>query len=391
MQRVLRINEVVQDIGTVLDDATSEIVWGGARLREILLDNCDWESVSWISSEGVTYQRYYNVWNETWRFSDAKTPGVGENGDLLVNVGSGGGAQRIRLCRAIALAWLEYPKVTPGEKRVAMQLRDDQHLHCDNIGWVRRNFKSSENNNDPETITSIPLTPQGRQTWYPVTVYRYWKSGQYERFECPEKLSPSGWVARVDGSMTRGVRSHNARLRVCLSSHGAIWVEDLLYGSLFGSLPVGNKVMGLCHEDVSANKLSIVACHLALNDTSHQIYSQFCDGDTIEHLSFIHNVPKGVIWTRICNTVESLPECELPASFWGNVIYDEGVRDVSGDWIDAQNPILGCPLKKMRDAILATTGGVNLDDDDLYGMLKLVKQLAKSRRFSAHACGNGMY
>ena len=170
MTRVLRINDVLHDIGTVLKDATSEIQWEGFRLREILLDNCDWDSATWISPEGATYQRYYNAWDETWRFSDAKTPGVGENGDLFMNVGSGGGAQRIRLCRAIALAWIEHPKLSPQEKRVAMQLRDDENLHCENIGWVRRNFKSSKNEYYPQFLDSPLVQPQGCPTFYPVTV-----------------------------------------------------------------------------------------------------------------------------------------------------------------------------------------------------------------------------
>lgn len=380
MTRVLRINDVLHDIGTVLDDATSEIQWEGFRLREILLDNCDWDSVTWISPEGVTYQRYYNAWDETWRFSDAKTPGVGENGDLLINVGSGCGAQRIRLCRAIALAWIEHPKINSQEKRVVMQLRDDESLHCENIGWVRRNFKSSKNEHYPQLTDSPLVLPQGRQTFYPVTVYRYWKNGQYETFDCPEQVSISGWLRRVDGSFTRGVRSHNDRLRMCLSSRGAIWVDELLYGTMFGALPVGKKVRPLCHEDVSEKSLSVVDHQILLNDTSHQTFSQFCDGDTIEHLSFIHDVPKSVIWQRILNTVERLPDHSIPASFWDNVIYNQKIREICMQFIETQDPILGCTLTAIKNRVTENMGFVSLDDDDFFGMLKLIKELAKRRR-----------
>lgn len=386
MQRVLRINSTLQDIGTVLDDATSEIQWNGVRLREIFLENCDWDSVTWISPDGIAYQRYYNVWNETWRFSDAKAPGVGENGELFMNVGSGSGAQRIRLCRAIALAWIEHPKVNPQEKRVAMQLRDDDDLHCDNIGWVRRNFRAPGDDEYPQVISLPLVAPHEDENWYQATVYRYWKNGQYEKFDCPERVTASGWMARVDGSFTRGVRSYNGRLRACLSSCGSIWMEDLLYGTIRGTLPLDKKTKALCYENVSENRLSVVDRDVVLNEVSQQMYSQFCDGDSIEHLSVIHDVPKAVVWTRLCNLVEFLPDCEIPVLFWDNVIYNNKIREVFGEWVHAQNPILGFPLKKIKEGITEKVGWVSLDDDDFFGMLKLAREFAKRRRFVNNSC-----
>lgn len=378
--RVLKIDDVLQDIGTIINDATSEFNWNGLRLREIFLENCDWESSTWISQEGVAYQRYYNVWNETYSFSQAKVPGVSASGNLLLSVGSGAGARRILLCRAIAIAWLDYPKVNEQEKRIAARLRHDEDPDIDNIGWVRRNFKAGENNEYPQTLATQKLSPCRRETWYPVIIYRYWKSGEYERFECQETVSESGWVQLTDGSFNRGFRSHTGRIRVCLTLHGSVWMEELLYGSLFGSIPSDKKLQQLSDTTVSPSKLLLTENKLVLNSRNYDIYSQFRDGETIENLARIHSVPKSVIWTGICSTVERLPTTLISVSFWNAILYDRTLHSAVMEWVETGHPILGSPLTHMKEDI-ETGQTLNLDDDDLFGMLKLAKEFARRQRF----------
>ena len=241
MKRVL-LDNMLHEIGTIINQSNSEIIHKDNRLREIFVDNCDWDSMTWISQDGIAYQRYYNIWNETWRFSDEKVPGISDTGELLLNVGSGKGAQRIGLCRAIAIAWLDFPKINRQENRIAMTLREDEELDIDNIGWVRRTFKAS-NEHYPENISIPSSHPQGKQQWYPILLYRYWRNGEYEKFECPEKISDTGWIRLVDGSHTKGYNSYNGRLRVCLQTYGSVWLEDLYYGSLKGSIPCDKKIL----------------------------------------------------------------------------------------------------------------------------------------------------
>ena len=49
-------------------------------------------------------------------------------------------------------------------------------------------------------------------------------------------------------------------------------------------------------------------------------------------------------------------------------------------FIENQDPILGSTLKAIRNRVTENMGFVSLDDDDFFGMLKLIKELAKRRR-----------
>jgi hypothetical protein len=97
--------------GNNVDGTVSHVVCGqDLHLREVFLECADWHSTTWIARDGTTLQRYYNPWTGGWRFADApKAFCERRGGDRVVNVGSGDGAQCMRVLRAIAIAWVRVP------------------------------------------------------------------------------------------------------------------------------------------------------------------------------------------------------------------------------------------------------------------------------------------
>eukprot|EP00967_Tisochrysis_lutea_P121475 scaffold200260_cov43-Tisochrysis_lutea.AAC.1 len=82
----------------ILDDPWGEVMGPrGELLREILVPHMDWTSTTWISADGIAYQRTFNPWTDEWAFGDTpKAMGETAVGELTLHVG----AQQMRLVRA---------------------------------------------------------------------------------------------------------------------------------------------------------------------------------------------------------------------------------------------------------------------------------------------------
>eukprot|EP00967_Tisochrysis_lutea_P025836 scaffold29819_cov31-Tisochrysis_lutea.AAC.7 len=125
-------------IGEMIDDP-----WGvlstpdGAHVREVWTRTGPWYSTTWISVDGVGYQRTFNAWSGEWTFSGPKRLGETPHGELALSVGGGTVTQRMRLVRALALAWVE-PPVAQGVVAVHFGAG---YPSAENVGWLPRRWR----------------------------------------------------------------------------------------------------------------------------------------------------------------------------------------------------------------------------------------------------------
>jgi hypothetical protein len=159
-------------------------------------------------------------------------------------------------------------------------------------------------------------------------------------------------------------------------------MEEMMYGSLFGQWPRTHKLEKLeCEDSVTSDKLELIENEAVISSKCVDTYVNFCNGSTIHQLAETSGVAKSVIWTRILNTTEHLPFEVIPDGFWKRIIFDEEIWKLQQEWNEQLHPILGYSLKEINQVIEQRIEEISLDEDDLYGMLKFVKEFSKRARF----------
>lgn len=132
----------MQDIGSIIeDDSTSLVTDDGIEVREIPMERRKCGASTWISRDGYAVQRYYNPWSEAWTFGEQKKITLVDD-EMVLNIGSGRYTQTVRLVRAIALAWLTYPK---SSLKYCARMISTGDVVVENIGWFRLGVKCVKN------------------------------------------------------------------------------------------------------------------------------------------------------------------------------------------------------------------------------------------------------
>ena len=91
---------------------------GGEELRQVVQERIAWDCATWISRDGVAYDRCYDDVARRFVYSAPKAVGLdAATGHFTTVVGRDSDLKRqMRLVRAIAMAWLEPPRgVTDAE------------------------------------------------------------------------------------------------------------------------------------------------------------------------------------------------------------------------------------------------------------------------------------
>ena len=231
--RVATVDGVDQDIGTLIgeDDNASLFLDNGIEVREIPIERGKCHSTTWISRDGFAVQRNFNAWSETWSWSDPKAASL-VNDDLTIYIGSGTYRQKVRIVRAIALAWISHPK---GIHKCYTRLISPGNVIADNIGWIRLGVKSVTN---IRHVDELPVNLFGFEEWAPLVILRCDDNEDIfeHNVQSSIHISDSG-IIRNDGNLTRGYISESRRRYVPIDGVGIVWVDNAVMNSFRETSP----------------------------------------------------------------------------------------------------------------------------------------------------------
>lgn len=380
-QRFLLINDSPMAIGNVLDDSVDSegiINIEGESFREAFLENQNWDSITLVSKGGDVIQSHYNIWDDKWYLGERKSFSLSESGKINVCVGSGCGATSMRLVRAMAIAWIEYPNSE--EDFVAAQIDDSKEVSVENIGWIPR---GAHVQGVPFFVSEPVQESVLDESWREPKIYKYYASGD----KCVDfkgtgyMLSPSGRLRKRNGSYTKGVLSYNHKYRYCLAS-GSVWAADLISDTFYGKNPDSKH---LCVGFEDGNCLNHCASNLVLvekiprrKSTACEALECFLNCENLQETCEKMHKGKGGLWMLLNDAVKECKSYELGEREWNLLLFDPSLRQEMFRLIKENNPVLGKSLKEIREHITESTSLEHLDLTDTYGMIRVGKVFANS-------------
>lgn len=355
------------DVGAVARDPWTELVTpDGHVVREAFLPSADFDSTTWVAEDGTAFQRTYNPWADSWSFSQAKSSGITPQGELAIGAGSGRAAHRMRLVRAIALAWVEPPEGARGPLQ-AVHLQPIQPPRAANVGWTTRTEALKLAPDEPweapdsRDAADLPPEPSAARNWADAPVTRRWEWGAAATFATACSLSSDGWLRRPDGSLTQGGRLPDGRT-IFRFDVGAVLAAELA-DAVFGR--------GVAYRGAVATP----------RDKAREALQLFVEQNmSLQMASDAMAVSRSEYWQRLHAAVCRLPE--PPDGFWDRALWHRPLADAVAELGLARDPVLGDTLRELRDAI-GEAAWDGLDDTDAFGMLRLARQLER-RRLAEH-------
>lgn len=344
----------------ILDDPWGEVMGpGGELLREILVPHMDWTSTTWISADGIAYQRTFNPWTDEWTFGETpKAMGETAVGELTLHVG----AQQMRLVRALALAWVD-PPPWQGPFVAVHTGMDAPGAH--NVGWVRRADLSALDLTaelyDEPSSPAPEVVEESAVEWRPVqlSVVRAWPWGTERRFESDCALSHDGaLVRRPDGSISRALHLPSGEAYHTFP-YGATLLEELLPPE------EGHSYRGGGSAEKKRPRHS--------PPRVEEAFLLFSQGMSIEEVAEAMGASRSLTWRRLHEGALVRQEQDLPINFWERVLWHVPLREAIADLADSGDSSLGETLRDLREELPDHVTQV-LDEDDLFGMLRLARQ-----------------
>lgn len=201
------------------------------RMLRQVPGECGWDQQTWVSRDGAVHERVFDPLDETWSWGPARPIHLLGEGAMVdsfaVDVFSGRARRRMRLARAIALAWVHCDDdlEASGASEVHALPCAAGPIEASTIHWRRAGtlpFGGVHNE------WCEPAAPTDRR-WRPL---RYeWRSANGDLVETIAgdtlyDVHPDGWVrSRISGRATRGHRTPDGARWVAIHSTGLANVD----------------------------------------------------------------------------------------------------------------------------------------------------------------------
>lgn len=369
--RFLRHGEITWSVGEIVSDRDG-VVQGpnGEELRQIVTDECFYASSTWISKEGTCYQRVRNP-NSDWIFN-FKSCNVDHSGSLVIQIGGAGKFRTIKLIRAIALAWIDCPRLP---FKLQAFLKENSPLCAENIFWAKQGTSNTlfETNNiinlvyplDDDEWTVLKYTwryPSGD----PIFVFDSTKHGNYT-------ISRRGWIKTPNLSVTKGHRSPTGRMWFGISNECAIWIDAAVLESFEGPCTRRCKVEHL-NEDASDNvlenirwKFDPIEIPKSLSDITDLLTEKdFNAKMACETL----NITRQILWSRLHQL-----SCLLPIDFSKKYL-KRCIAKVVHNYFFENNERAFLPFNQINlEELYQETLYDSMEKEDKYGMCLLAREL----------------
>lgn len=203
------------------------IMCDDVQMRQISYGS--WDEQTWISADGQVRLRTFDPVSEAWGWSNPRSLHMSGD-DVTVDIGSGFNRKRVRLARALALAWVHCPACA--KKPNATFLYAPTDMLASNVGW--REAGATRRLCEASGAEVSDITPSDEHTWVPLKCV--WTSANgdvLEVMDCSDLKEffarKDGWVySSLSGQYTRGRRDANGIFWVGLAEHGLADMRDIL-------------------------------------------------------------------------------------------------------------------------------------------------------------------
>ena len=379
-----------------------EVGPGGEALRQLVQEQrLPWECSTWVSREGIVYDRSYDPCRNAFVWSAPKAPGLDpKTGHFSTTVGgwSSDLKRQMRLTRAIALAWVEPPRTTL--RLQACVVPGAPEPTAEHILWVRTGVRQFSYEGVQRTE---PLAePAATDVWAPLKYQ--WRSicGEVVRTLDEERDKPDephgryhvsmrGWVRSPHGgpcgggSCTRGVRCTNGRYYASVAGVGAFWVDEAVLHSFDSTnAPADGLVAQPVHENGAPGDSTLANLRWStfrMTQLRHDETAESLGGGDIAAMCAAAGIQRSTAWSRIELAAAELPRSALaPFAKLAPAFLRSTVRGLlAAGELDAADPLMRC-LQACDDALAPedrpghTTWAV-LGVEDKLGLMKLCRTL----------------
>lgn len=349
------------DVGDIVDwENGVEEDEEGRKMRQAFGgDECWHATRTWVGEEGVVRSRHYNAWSRSWEWGQVRHPTLGKDGALYTYAMWQGKSRRMRLERAVALAWVSRP---PSSRLlVAAKLNKADGCAASNIGWVSKS-RAEKHFDTKQRRHSSSCPPRiSSERWAPLRYVMYDTANDAcARFVAgrhgPHYVSCSGWLKDGEGRRTRGHRCSDGHLRASVPGLGLVRIDSAVMFSFKGEMPfqvrhrdgnVGNAHVGNLSWDAS----SLLSERFRGSSSSHSCFDLVAkQGHSVAAAASHLRVEEGVVWTSLYEAVLHRSLSSIPSRFWEAVV-PAPVRDRVSGLSGEGNPLLGCRLLQVMDTV----------------------------------------
>lgn len=218
-----------------------EVAPSGEELRQIVHDSehgeVRWHNSTWISRNGSAYQRIFDPTDRgEWELRGPKSLVPGPTGELLVTIGAGSGTRRVRLVRAIALAWVECPECLADGGTWHAKMIEEGPLDASRVGWV-----AARRTGPTPLAAPLAAPPPPDEEFFPLRYEWMAVGGEVQESFSPQiygayQISRNGWLRSPhSGVQTRGIRCPSGRRWAPIAGAGFVWLDRAVLYSFAGA------------------------------------------------------------------------------------------------------------------------------------------------------------
>lgn len=374
------------------NDDGVEVGPGGEAVRQVVQEQrIDWECQTWVSRDGAVYDRCFDPFLQSFVWTAAKCIGLEpSSGNFTTTVGRGSDLKRrLRLTRAIALAWVEPPRVGLKLQACVIPAREPT---AENLVWVRTGVREFRYEGvQPEE----PGQPAATDVWRPLKYQ--WRSlcGEvlHQIDEERDKTDPAtryhvsarGWIrSPYTDKCTKGVRCTNGRYYASIVGVGAFWVDEAVLYSFERTTPADGLVVRAVHANGVLYDSTLANLHWSTFQMTQPCHEETLVGVSrgLEDMCVASGIQKSTAWDLIVSAAAEMPFDrvtplhKLAPEFLQTVLRP---KMESGE-LDAAAPLTA--FVAAMDQALGSTHEVwsQLELHDRYGIVKLYRTLVYRKK-----------
>lgn len=370
--RVFTVGTSQFNVGSLIESEHGiEYDTDGNAYRQMFSGDDTFHAITtWVSKQGLVRSRYYNAWSHSWEWDRVREPCLSTCGSLMSYVTWKGKSRRMRLERAVALAWVELP--TKSGHYVSARLDKAMGYDATNIGWTPKG--RSEENFTSGLIRSASCPPRAARGWQRVryVIYDTWNDPvvHFLPTTCgPLYVNDAGWFKDADGNLTRGHRCVDGVFRLGVSGLGLIRVDRAVMFTFKAQLPFcincrdGNLSNTRLQNLEWDGRLQQSATFRGTSDTSSCFESIVFQEQSMSQICAERMIDTQSLHDLLYEAANHRPIGSIPQTFWAASL-QPSLKAAFDAWIEQGHPVLGCTFREITaslpEGVMASPAEVRL-------------------------------
>ena len=215
--------------------------------------------------------------------------------------------------------------------------------------------------------------------WAPAVYHRYDANGDlFRTFTIDDAMVSETGLFKYMGALYRGYIHPSGRRFISLKSIGVVWLDELVKVSFHGIPPASLRKI---HNTTGTN-FNCDLTHLEWSppretramEKSFEVCSLLKQKNSIEDVLHMLNIKRPTLWNHLCTVMRY-----SDIGYFDNItlmsIIPKKVLLFVKNLYEEQNPALGESLSNLCDRFCTTEAHHGIDDDNLFGSMRLMREL----------------